>query len=190
MKRDDGKLELVSRKGNKLLRRILDALEDKKIYVLYIPGDIVDRTELLCMYISEQLGEDVKISTIIMLLYIEFLHYSVTNPNLSRVLKEVTNKYVEPPVEYIKIVCDGKVSYEKPEDTRLKRNKIMKVKMDRSEAKKGEIILDELYYSLGVKVSMEELLSSLWINFISDYREGKNKRAYRSVLKLLKEANL
>ena len=37
---------------------------------------------------------------------------------------------------------------------------------------------------------MEELLSSLWTNFIVDYREGNNKRAYKSIVKILQQLNL
>lgn len=201
-------MEMVFRGRRNLLKIVVDALSFTEDYILIMPGDIVDRTRLLCMYVEEETGVSFSESEVVYLLYADFLNYYVKNPCQNRILKEVgrkVNSYKEKKKsdkdedEYIKIVCDGVEYLEKPIDVdrnkeksndNINKNKTVCIKMDKREAQKGKIVLDEIYITMGVRISMQELLASLWINFIEDYRNGKNKRAYKSIIKVLKNANL
>ena len=186
-------MELSMNKRKGVWRTLIDMLSYTEEFKVIMAGDIVDRTKLLCIYIEEETGESFDLGAFILILFRDFLNYSVKNPLPSRILSEISTKPLkEEKDEYIKIVCNGVTSYEKPFNSteRINRKRVVKVKMDKREAQKGKIILDEIYFSQGISISMEELLSSLWTNFIVDYREGNNKRAYKSIVKILKQLNL
>lgn len=197
-------MEMACKRRKSFLNRILDSLSCTEEYELTLPAGIVERAELMCLYVTEEVGEKFGLSEFLFLLYKDFIYYAVKNPVPKRILQEASRKTISNKVkpkkkddEYIKIVCDG-VEYlerpidykEKSKDNSFENKKIVNIKMDKLEAKKGEIILEELYTTMGVRITMEELLGSLWINFIEDYRNGVNKRAYKSIVTILKRVGL
>lgn len=200
-------MEWVVREKRSFLNMILGAISNTEKYELSVPSDVISRTELMCLYISEEIDEFIGINDILYLLYKDFINYSIKNPLPDRILKEATSKGIvkkeveeKEEDEYIKIVCDGVEYIEKVNNfekkSKKKRvedlnvSKTVYVKLAKREAEKGIIILNELYVTKGVKVTMEELLRNLWVNFIYDYRNGTNKRAYKSVVKMLKSVDL
>lgn len=161
-------------------------------YEILVPNDILSRTELMCMFVQEEIKEYFGIDEFLMLLYQGFINYAVKNPNPDRICREATRKKVkrvrERGDEVIKIVINEKEYIEKKEGSLyVNEDVFVNIRMPKYEAKKGQLILSELYSIKGIYVGMEELLANLWINFIEDYKDGTNKRAYRSLVKILKE---
>lgn len=186
-------MELTIRERKSVWKSFLDTFSNFENFEVIMPGDIVDRTELLCIYIEEETGKNFGLNEFVFLLYQDFLNYAVKNPIPSRILSEISRKNKkEEKSEFIKIVCNGVETYEKNicNNKKINRNKKALIQMDKRDAKKGKIILDEVYFSQGIYLSMEELISNLWTNFIVDYRKGVNKRAYKSIVKILKQVDL
>lgn len=198
----------ASRKRS-FLEKILDGLCCVDEFEIVLPSAIVERTELMCLYIKEETGQNFDVSDFLYLLYKDFVYFAVKNPVPRRILKEASRtvsvnnvekkkEKTATETEYIKIVCNGveylerPVNYveEKKEEKPIIKEKVVIIKLDKKESKKGEIILDELYHTMGVEISMEELFASLWMNFIEDYKNGVNKRAYKSIVSILKRVGL
>lgn len=199
---------VYTRRNRGFLEKILDSLCCIEEFEIVLPAGIVERTELMCLFVKEETGQNFDISDFLFLLYKDFVYYAVKNPVPRRILKEASKKVgtsdnIETKKkanndDYIKIVCNGIEYLERPIDyVEEKKNKksaqtekVVVIKVDKKEIRKGEIILEELYSTMGVKITMEELFESLWINFIEDYRNGINKRAYKSIVAILKRVGL
>jgi hypothetical protein len=63
------------------------------------------------------------------------------------------------------------------------------LKISKKEFRKGQLLLDELESLYSIKVPFDVMLSNLLINFIEDYKTGTNRRAYTSVVKMLKNVS-
>lgn len=186
-------MEVLLRSKKGVISKILDSINNVEAYEIKVPADILQRSLLLCRYIEDETKTRFQLSQLLILLYKNYILYSVKTPLPNRILEESTRKKtIKKPQEYIKMVCNGVESWEKVVDSEksIYREESVYIKMDKGEAEKGKIILNELYFTKGVYITMEELLANLWINFITDYRDGTNKRIYSSIVKILKALDI
>lgn len=160
----------------------LFAVDSDPEFELNIPTNIIHRTELICEYIKTEKGYDFEMEEFLMLLYIDFIKNCVKNYNPQRVFKDLSKDYYDD--HYITAIEDG-IAYNIPMKKYSKAKLV--ISMAEEDTKKGQLILDELYDLYGYRISFSKLLENLWIGFIEDYKTGENKRAYHSIVKLLKE---
>lgn len=163
---------------------IKEALSNTRTIEIKLPSNVLHRTELMCIYISEEIKDTFTINDFLMLLYLDFVKYAIKNYNPKRVLKEAMRKNELYQDDELTIVINDKTYIANKNSIRYS---YVDITMSKSEIRKGEIILDELYDLYKFKIPFEVLLSNLWINFIEDYQNGTNKRAYTSIVKLLKQ---
>lgn len=151
-------------------------------FTISIPDNIIHRTELICSYIRDEQGYDFEIENFLMLLYFDFIKNSIKNYNPKKVFEDLNKDFYKE--EYIDLVIHN-------EHCRVRTAKYNKtnitMSMAKEDVKKGQLILDELYDLYGYRFQFSKLLENLWIRFIEDYKTGTNKRAYHSIVKLLKE---
>lgn len=149
---------------------------------LTIPNNILYRTELMCSYISSENKVEFGIENFLMVLYMDFIKNSIKHYNPERTFKELTRKH-EYKSEIVLMINGEREVY-----TEIKQEcSTVEIEIENEELKKGQLILDELYDIYRYRISMNSLLSSLWINFIEDYKKGENKRAYTQIMKILRE---
>lgn len=158
------------------------AVESDPEFELCIPNNILHRTELICEYIKTEKGYDFEVEGFLMLLYLDFIKNCIKSYNPRKVFKQLTEEYYQD--QYLTAVNCG-VSEIIPIVKYSKTNLV--ISMAEEDVRKGQLILDELYDLYGYRISFSKLLENLWIGFIEDYKTGENKRAYYSIVKILKE---
>lgn len=167
------------------LNCILNSLFTKEYdpeFTLSIPNSIVHRTKLICSYIKSEHGYDFELENFLMLLYLDFIKNSIRNYNPKKLFNDLSKNYYED--DYLVISTgDYKYNIEKTKYTKID----ITIIMSDEDVEKGQLILDELYDLYHYKISFSKLLENLWIGFIEDYKCGINKRAYHSIVKLLKD---
>lgn len=169
-----------------MLAMMKKALSLYETVELRVPTDVLKRADLMCMYIQEETECLFEIESLLEILYFDFVGYAIKNYNPSRVLKEASRKQRNfNGHDAIILQMDGK-EYKMSREQKIKHSSI-EIKMPKREYQKGQLILDELEALYGYKIPFEVMLSNLLINFIEDYKEGINKRAYTSILKILKK---
>lgn len=168
-----------------MVKRVLSIYE---VVELRLPTDILKRADLMCVYVQEETECPFDILSLIELLYFDFVKYAIKNYNPSRVLEEASRKQRNfKQHDAIIVQMDGK-EYKVTREHKVKYSSF-EVKIPKREYQKGQLILDELEALYGYKIPFEVMLSNLLINFIEDYKEGVNKRAYTSIVKILKRVN-
>ena len=166
-----------------ILKSISQVFSFNKVITIKVPTDIIKRAELMCMYIEDDMNCDFKIDNLMMLLYMDFVKYAIKNYNPNRVIKEVYRKREEVS-DTLDIQINGQVHRVKREGS-IKYS-TLEIKIPKKEFEKGQLILDELEALYNCHVSFEKMFGNLLINFIEDYKTGVNKRAYTSIVKILK----
>lgn len=161
----------------------LFAVESDPEFELCIPDNILHRTELICEYIKTEKGYDFEVEGFLMLLYMDFIKNCIKNYNPRKVLKQLTENYYKD--QYITAVNFGDTPEIIP-IVKYKKTKLV-ISMAEEDVRKGQLILDELYDLYRYRIPFSKLLENLWIGFIEDYKTGENKRAYHSIVKILKE---
>ena len=176
---------IVSFIGN-IMNRIVDFMfVDEKCnndVVVMLPKSILHRTQLICEYVSSEKGYDFSLENFLMLLYYDFIRESISQASPEKIYKYIKRNTFEQ--EFITI------AYGDYRETFL-RNDIdsvsITIEMGDDDIKKGELILTELNDVFGCNISIGELISSIWINFIEDYRNGTTKKAYKTIVKILND---
>lgn len=166
-----------------IVKSISQLFSFNKVINIQVPTNIIKRAELMCMYIEDDINCDFKIDNLMMLLYMDFVKYAIKNYNPNRVIKEVYRKR-EDVSDTLDIQINGQVHKVKREES-IKYS-TLEVKIPKKEFEKGQLILDELEALYNCNVSFEMMFANLLINFIEDYKTGVNKRAYTSIVKILK----
>lgn len=181
-------MEYLFKQKKNFFKLILQKVSYLEQLEVVVPRHIVDRTKLICAYIEEETQLTFRLDDFLSALYIDFCMYYIKNPTKKDLLKEILNEKNE----LIKIVCDGVVSYENPINvTQVKQlNKKIIITIQKKEAEKGRIILDELYINYGVDLTLGQLIANLWVNFVSDYKAERYKKVYIKLFKILKVCKL
>lgn len=148
---------------------------------LIIPKDVFYRTELMCECISDELDLDFELAHFLTALYDNFIYEAVTRYDTKKIARslQLRKKYERKTI----ITIDGKQEvYNLIADN---TNTIL-IEMQNNDIKKGELILSELKALYHCDASFPELMSSIWIDYIEQYKQGK-KTAYSQLLNLIKE---
>ena len=163
---------------------LLDAFvqEDEiKTFTVSIPSDVLYRSKLICEYISDEIDEDFSLDNLLMILYLNFIKECVKNYNPKSTLNLLNKQYYD---NKNIIISNGKdnVSIDRT-PIRLSHLKFSIVTKD---FKKGKLILDEIYELYQSHYSFSKLIECLWMDFIYSYKTGQNKKAYHSIVNMLK----
>ena len=166
------------------LYNLLDMLVSKeniKTFTISIPSDVLYRSKLICEYIQEEIDDNFNLDNLLMLLYINFIKECVKNYNPKSVYILLNKVFYD--TKNI-IISDGKdnISIDR---TPVKLSDL-KISISTKDFKKGQLILDEIYELYESRYSFSRLLECLWMDFIYSYKTGQNKRAYSSIVNMLK----
>lgn len=153
-----------------------------KSFDITLPTNVLHRTELICKYISTEKNYDFEIENFLMLLYLDFIKTSVKNYNPKKIYDQLTTKYYQ---KRSMLLTINNENFE-VETTNVTLTSL-EISIAYDDYIKGQLILDELYDLYKIRISFNRLLESLWMGFIESYKRGENKRAYSSIVKLLKE---
>lgn len=160
----------------------IDNLATTEIINLIIPTDIYFRTKLMCKCISSDIGVDWRVVHFIFYIYQSFIQDTIEKYEPKKIVKMISRNY-----KYFQrtdfSVNGEEFSYCKYSD---KVSKLV-IELDKEEIEKGELILSEIRELYGYDVEFGELLSILWIDYIEEYKKGNNKKAYKSLHKLVNE---
>lgn len=149
---------------------------------LTLPSNVYYRSQLLCDYISEKVGVSFGLSEFIMLLYLEFLETSIERYNPDKIYDSMTRSYG---YDDTVVIHEHDRVYEfKKRET--KRTDIF-LTMDKNDAKKGQLLLDEMEDLYGQAPTLEKLVSTLLINFIEDYKTGHHQKALNGIVRTLRK---
>lgn len=151
-------------------------------FSFYIPNCILHRTELICKYISDEHNCNFSIENFLMLLYLDFIKNSIKNYNPESTFKLLTKDYYKDTYLYL---SNGTNKYKIT--TQHYEKTLLTISIDKNDVAKGQLILDELYDLYKFRIPFSKLIENLWIGFIEDYKTGTTKRAYYSLIKLLKD---
>lgn len=149
---------------------------------LTTPSNVYYRSQLLCEYISEKVGVPFDSSELIMLLYLDFLETSIQKYNPDKIYEAMTRSHGYDDTIVIHEV-DRVYEFKKRQ---TKRTNIF-LTMDKKDAKKGQLLLDEMEDLYGQAPTLEKLVSTLLINFIEDYKTGHNQKALNEIVRTLRK---
>lgn len=167
------------------IKNIIDSFfltDCNSLFTLQIPNSTLYRTELICRYISDETEDSFELENFLMLLYMDFIKNSIKNYNPEKVFQKLRKIYYDSDTL---IISNGTESYSF-DRTNINLCNIT-ISMSKKDIEKGQLILDEIYELYRYRFSFPKLLESLWLNFIDDYKTGDNKKAYQSIIDLLKE---
>lgn len=160
----------------------LDSKSKMQLVNIIVPSDIYYRTELMCKCISSDLEIEWGVIHFIFFIYESFIQEAIEKYNPS-VIKSMINRSCRI-FQSINITIDGEdFSYSRYD------NKVSKltIKLDKEEAAKGELIISEIEELFGYKLSFDELITLIWIDYIEEYKKGNNKKAYKTLYKLIEK---
>ena len=156
--------------------------EEIPSFTLQIPRNILLRTDLICKYISEEKGYSFNLENFLMLLYLDFIKTTIRDYNPEKVFKMLSKSYCDTSTLKLSNGVDCCI---------IDRSNVnmgtLTITMDEDDVEKGQLILDEIYELYKHRFSFSRLIEVLWLSFIDDYKCGENKRAYHSIVKLLKD---
>ena len=156
------------------------ATSKEEIIKINIPQNILFRTQLICTYISEESDYTFGLDNFIMFLYLDFIKNAITRYNPKKTYINLTKEYYK---RDLITISNGEETYI-IDNTKTEFFEIT-IGMDKNDVSKGQLILDELYSLYGRKIEFDKLIESLWIGFIEEYKLGENKKAYKTILKML-----
>ncbi|MDU2121871.1 MAG: hypothetical protein E7E64_04990 [Clostridium celatum] len=161
----------------------INSLTTTEIINLIIPTDIYIRTELMCKCISSDIGVDWQVIHFIFYIYQSFIKDTIEKYEPKKIVKMITShsKYFQKTTFSIN---GEEFSYSKYS----KRVSKLVIELDKKEIEKGELILSEIRELYGCDVGFGELVSILWIDYIEEYKQGNNKKAYKALHKLVSES--
>lgn len=147
-----------------------------------IPHSIYLRTRLICDYIESVYSIQMPIENFLSILYEDFIHRSMKKHNPMKILEELTKHSHKTSTLVINDPMQNKIHT-------LKRQNATEIifgfNISKKQVKRGEIILAELDEVLtNAYFTVEQLISRLWLNYISDFSEGNNEKAVDKLIKL------
>lgn len=156
--------------------------EKVKTFTISIPSDVLLRSKLICEFIESEIHDDFNLDNMLMLLYLDFIKDSIENYNPKTVYTLLNKSYYD--TRNI-VIASGNDSVS------IDRAPValsdLKMSISTEDYKKGQLILDEIYEIYQSRYSFAKLIECLWMNFIYSYKTDENKKAYRSIVKMLKE---
>lgn len=175
----------IGRKKNEFIKNLtsyIESFQKTESLEIVVPKNVYVRTKLICDYIEDSLDVSFQIANFLMLLYVEFLQTALKSYNPSTIHNVITRTHGYN--EKLLIHDNEKVyAFNKQE----KKQTILTIVIDKKEAEKGRLLLEEIDDLYGQAPSLEKMISTLWINYIEDYKEGNPHNSIPSIIALLKK---
>lgn len=175
----------IGRKKNEFIKNLtsyIESFQKTESLEIVVPKNVYVRTKLICDYIEDSLDVSFQIANFLMLLYIEFLQTALKSYNPSTIHNVITRTHGYN--EKLLIHDNEKVyAFNKQE----KKQTILTIVIDKKEAEKGRLLLEEIDDLYGHAPSLEKMIGTLWINYIEDYKEGNPHNSIQSIIALLKK---
>lgn len=177
----------VSLKRRKGLADIIDSfinLLSKSVTLnVIVPTNILIRTKLICDYISEEVEVEFSIENFLMIVYLDFIRESIRKYDPLKIYRQLNESFGYN--DTIKLTFGDEVyEYNKRECSRTE----LIIEMDKKDALKGQQLLSELDDLYGrTNITLEKMISTLWINFIENYKRGEHDKALKTIIKMLKQ---
>lgn len=175
----------IGRKKNEFVKNLtsyIASFKKTESLEIVVPKNIYVRTKLICDYIEETLDVSFQIANFLMLLYVEFLQTALKTYNPSTIHNAITRKHGYN--EKLLIHDNEKVYACNKQE---KKQTILTIVIDKKEAEKGRLLLEEIDDLYGQAPSLEKMIGTLWINYIEDYKEGNPHNSIQSIITLLKK---
>lgn len=175
----------IGRKKNEFITKLtsyIESFQKTESLEIVIPKNVYVRTKLICDYIEDSLDVSFQIANFLMLLYVEFLQTALKTYNPSIIYNAITRTHGYN--EKLLIHDNEKVYAFKKQE---KKQTILTIVIDKKEAEKGRLLLEEIDDLYGQAPSLEKMIGTLWINYIEDYKEGKPHNSLPSIIALLKK---
>ena len=156
--------------------------EKVKTFTISIPSHVLYRSKLICEYIEEEIEDDFNLDNLLMLLYMNFIKESIKTYNPKSIYILLNKSFYD--TRNITI-SDG--NHNISIDRAPIKLSHLEISISTKNFKKGQLILDELYELYQSRFSFSKLLESLWMDFIYSYKTGENKKAYNSIVNMLRQ---
>lgn len=152
---------------------------------IVVPTNVYIRTRLLCEYISEKVEVNFGVSNFLMTLYLDFLQTAIEKYNPKKIYEQITRSYGYDDTLLIH-------AYDKIYEYRKREGKqtIITISIEKKDMQKGQLLLDEMEDLYGQAPSLEKLISTLWVNFIEEYKAGNNQKALNDIIRMLRKSKI
>ncbi|UYZ38984.1 hypothetical protein OD350_29290 (plasmid) [Clostridium beijerinckii] len=164
-----------------MLSKYLHKDSDYITVTIILPKEVILRTQLICNYISEEEDCYFDLNSFLLLLYLDFIKDCIEKYDPKKVLQRLTYNYLD---KKPLIITNG---YEKYQLNSTSSYYEYNINFEKTEASKGELILDELHELFHCHISFNTLIEQLWVSFIYRYKTGENKKAFAYLRRILKE---
>ncbi|MFP7487283.1 hypothetical protein SFC65_24320 [Priestia filamentosa] len=146
-----------------------------------IPNNTFQHTIKLCKAIRAEADLYIEPTTVINALYLDFTHRYLFTHKVKDLYKELTQYDYMFGDLVISDPINNKI-YTYPKEGVNKA--IIECTLDKGKIETGELFLSELYEITGRHLTVEDLLTRIWVNFIKD-NEGHNIKAIRKLIKMM-----
>lgn len=158
-------------------------IDCSNIININIPNNILYRTQLICSSISNKNNIDFNLSNFITILFDSFIDKCIKQYNPDTILKMlIFNKNFNNNNNLV--IKYNDISYN-INNNNHNNNYIMNIELSDDINSESILILDEIYDLYGYKFTVSNLIESIWISYIEDYKKGINKRMYYKLNKLV-----
>lgn len=146
---------------------------------IVVPKNIYLRTQLICAYIQDFTGQTFDENMFLTLLYDDFLRNSIERYNPNTIRHEI-DRYRHD--EKLLIHSNDRIyAYGKSKGKHI----VFTIAFYKSQIEKGELLLDELEEIYGESPTLEQMIATIWVNFIEDYKTTGSKVALQRIEALL-----
>jgi hypothetical protein len=146
-----------------------------------IPTTIYLRTKQICTYIEEMVGYNISVGDFLMALYLEFVDSSIIDKDIFSIYKIIDTPNSTDTIK----ISNGTNTWE----CELKERKKCTVTIDigKKDLLRGELLLAEIHELYGRYFSIENVIATIWINFITNFLKGNNKDVLEALIDILKK---
>lgn len=158
-------------------------IDCSNIININIPNNILYRTQLICSSISNKNNIDFNLNNFITILFDSFIDKCIKQYNPDTILKMlIFNKNFNNNNNLVIKYNDTSYNIN---NNNHNNNYIMNIELSDDINSESILILDEIYDLYGYKFTVSNLIESIWISYIEDYKKGINKRMYYKLNKLV-----
>lgn len=176
---------VLPRKGNGILNALgtfIQSFSENITMRLVIPTNVFNRTQLICEYIEGEVEINFGIEDFLMVVYMDYIKSSVRKYDPIKIYKELNSCY-----GYTDKIKISSGSYVQEYDRLNCRKTEITISMTKKDARKGQLLLNEMKELYGLNMSFDKMLIALWINFIEKYKRGDSSKCLKAILKILKD---
>lgn len=145
--------------------------ENTPTFNIRIPQTVIDRSRLLCSYISDilysefDIDVDINLEILITLLFQDYVTQSIEHYNIKKTFKELSKDYLN----HDTLTISNGTEYYIYETSNIRS---LEVQFPSSAVNKGMLILNEIYDTYKYRISFSKMLENIWIGFIEEYKNN------------------